>query len=232
MFKGKKVIDVHGHISTPPHFRAHAYNLIALRTPGEGDVQIPEAAMKQALDRHLRMLDERRIDVQLISPRPVAMMHWERPFLVEAWTRTTNEVIAQQCRMHPTRFVGVAQLPQTPELNIPTSKIRLLGAALSGLHRDGDLAWMAVNREQMERCGAIDEDCEGLVNYALGIEGVEVAVFFRELADRRWRVSLRSKGAVDVSHVAARFGGGDLDCNVCHHGHRADENYCRSCHKD
>jgi len=25
---------------------------------------------------------------------------------------------------------------------------------------------------------------------------------------------------------------GDLDCNVCHHGHRADENYCRTCHKD
>lgn len=25
---------------------------------------------------------------------------------------------------------------------------------------------------------------------------------------------------------------GDLDCNVCHHGHKADENYCRSCHKD
>lgn len=119
MFKGKKVIDIHGHISTPPHFRAHAYNLIALRTPGEGEIQIPEAAMKQALDRHLRMLDERRIDVQLISPRPVAMMHWERPFLQESWARTTNDVIAQQCRMHPSRFVGVAQLPQTPELNIP-----------------------------------------------------------------------------------------------------------------
>jgi len=25
---------------------------------------------------------------------------------------------------------------------------------------------------------------------------------------------------------------GDLDCNVCHHGHRADENYCGSCHKE
>ena len=25
---------------------------------------------------------------------------------------------------------------------------------------------------------------------------------------------------------------GDLDCNVCHHGHRADQNYCGSCHKD
>ena len=31
MYKGKKVIDIHGHISTPPHFRAAAYNLIALR---------------------------------------------------------------------------------------------------------------------------------------------------------------------------------------------------------
>ncbi|MFI5087853.1 MAG: bifunctional oligoribonuclease/PAP phosphatase NrnA [Terriglobales bacterium] len=105
-----------------------------------------------------------------------------------------------------------ARIAQNVYFSVPTSKIRLLGAALSGLHRDGDLAWMAVNREQMERCGAIDEDCEGLVNYALGVEGVEVAVFFRELADRRWRVSLRSKGAVDVSHVAARFGGGGHFC--------------------
>jgi predicted TIM-barrel fold metal-dependent hydrolase len=112
MYKGKMVIDVHGHISTPPHFRAHAYNLIALRTPGD-DLAIPEAAMKAALDRHVKMLDERNIDVQLISPRPVAMMHWERPFIVEDWTRVTNNVIAEQCRLHPTRFAGVGQLPQT-----------------------------------------------------------------------------------------------------------------------
>jgi phosphoesterase RecJ-like protein len=101
-----------------------------------------------------------------------------------------------------------ARIAQSVYFSHQISKMRLLGAALSGLHHDGDLAWMAVNREQMERCGARDEDCEGLVNYALGIEGIEVAIFFRELADRRWRVSLRSKGAVDVSHVAARFGGG------------------------
>ena len=71
---------------------------------------------------------------------------------------------------------------------------------------------MAVDRCQMDRCGAIDEDCEGLVNYALGIEGIEVAAFFRELADRRWRVSLRSKGLIDVSQTAAHFGGGGHRC--------------------
>jgi bifunctional oligoribonuclease and PAP phosphatase NrnA len=60
----------------------------------------------------------------------------------------------------------------------------------------------------MEQCGAVDEDCEGLVNYALGIAGVEVAVFFRELANERIRVSIRSKGAVNVSAFAEKFGGG------------------------
>ncbi len=94
----------------------------------------------------------------------------------------------------------------------PTSKMRLLGAALSNLHREGPLAWIWVTREQMDKAGAIDEDCEGLVNYALAIHGVEVAAFFRELADGRYRVSLRSKGQLNVASVAERFGGGGHEC--------------------
>jgi bifunctional oligoribonuclease and PAP phosphatase NrnA len=71
---------------------------------------------------------------------------------------------------------------------------------------------MWVTRDDLERCGAIDEDCEGLVNYALGIAGVEVAAFFRELAGGRFRVSLRSKGALNVANVAEHFGGGGHNC--------------------
>jgi predicted TIM-barrel fold metal-dependent hydrolase len=115
MFQGHKVIDVHGHMSTPPQFRGFAYNLIALRTPDELVLTADE--MKGALSRHLRLLDDHKIDVQMISARPVAMMHWERPFLVEAWSRTTNNVIAQQCELHPGRFVGIAQLPQNSEID-------------------------------------------------------------------------------------------------------------------
>ena len=94
----------------------------------------------------------------------------------------------------------------------PTSKMRLLGAALSKLHQDGALTWMYVTRDDMERCGAIDEDCEGLANWSLGIEGVEVALFFRELPTHRFRVSLRSKGRVNVAEVAERFSGGGHKC--------------------
>jgi phosphoesterase RecJ-like protein len=92
------------------------------------------------------------------------------------------------------------------------SKMRLLGAALTSLHRDGTLAWMHVDRATMERCQASDEDCEGLVNYALAIQGIEVALFFREEPDGRFRVSLRSKGSVNVAAVAAAFGGGGHEC--------------------
>jgi phosphoesterase RecJ-like protein len=94
----------------------------------------------------------------------------------------------------------------------PTSKMRLLGSALSNLHQDGELAWMYISRDHMDRAEATDEDSEGLVNYALAIEGVEVALFFREQSDGRFRVSLRSKGAINVASVAERFGGGGHEC--------------------
>jgi phosphoesterase RecJ-like protein len=93
-----------------------------------------------------------------------------------------------------------------------TAKMRLLGSALSVLQREGTLAWIWVTQEQMERVGAKEEDCEGLVNYALSIGDVEVAVFFRELAGGRFRVSMRSKGRPDVARIAEEFGGGGHAC--------------------
>jgi len=93
-----------------------------------------------------------------------------------------------------------------------TAKMRLLGAALSNLHREGPLAWIWVTRDQMERAQAKEEDCEGLVNYALSIQDVEVAAFFRELPDGRYRASLRSKGRLNVAEIAQRFGGGGHQC--------------------
>lgn len=104
------------------------------------------------------------------------------------------------------------QVAQAVYFSNPTSKMRLLGASLSTLHREGILAWMHVSRREMENCGAADEDCEGLVNYALGIEGVEVAAFFREMEDGNFRVSLRSKGMINVDQVARIFGGGGHEC--------------------
>ncbi|GGG98191.1 DHH family phosphoesterase [Silvibacterium dinghuense] len=90
----------------------------------------------------------------------------------------------------------------------PEAKMLLLGAALCNLRREGNIAWMWVTHEDMLRTKAVEEDCEGLVNYAIGIAGVEIAVFLRELPDRKVRLSIRSKGVLNVASVAEVFGGG------------------------
>ncbi len=90
----------------------------------------------------------------------------------------------------------------------PLSKMLLLGAALSNLRREGRLAWLWVTHDDMKRTGAAEEDCEGIVNYAIGIAGVEGAVLLRELPDRRVRLSLRSKGQLNVARIASSLGGG------------------------
>src|SRR3954452_4939929 len=105
-----------------------------------------------------------------------------------------------------------ARIAQGVYFSNSAAKMRLLGFALSTLHQENGLAWMYVSREQMQQAAARDEDCEGLVNYVLAIKGVEVAMFFREQEPCKWRVSLRSKGAVDVSAVATHFGGGGHFC--------------------
>ncbi len=100
------------------------------------------------------------------------------------------------------------RIAQSVYFSNPSAKIHLLGAALANLHYDGRLAWLWVSQHDMERTHAAEEDCEGIVNYAIGISGIDVAVFLRELPDHRVRLSLRSKGKVNVATIAERFGGG------------------------
>jgi phosphoesterase RecJ-like protein len=106
------------------------------------------------------------------------------------------------------RGADPALIAQDVYFSNPAAKMLLLGAALANLHYDGHLAWLWVSQNDMERSHAEEEDCEGIVNYAIAIGGIEVAVFLRELRDRRVRLSLRSKGRVNVATIAERFGGG------------------------
>src|SRR6266550_7504518 len=124
----------------------------------------------------------------------------------------TNEHTFELARELVLAGADPAQCARNVYFGHSAAKMRLLGAALSNLHCEGRLAWISVSHEQMELFEAKDEDCEGLVNYALSIQDVEVAAFFRELPDGRFRVSMRSKGALNVAAVAERFGGGGHEC--------------------
>lgn len=91
----------------------------------------------------------------------------------------------------------------------PASKVRLLGIALTNIQIDGAISWSYVTLEEMARVGASVEDCEGVANHLIGIAGVEAAAFLREDSEPdQYRLSLRSRGTLDVSIIAERFGGG------------------------
>jgi phosphoesterase RecJ-like protein len=57
-------------------------------------------------------------------------------------------------------------------------------------------------------CGADAELTDGFVNYPRSIRGVEVAIFFRQLEENKFKVGFRSKGKVNVAAFSAALGGG------------------------
>jgi phosphoesterase RecJ-like protein len=73
---------------------------------------------------------------------------------------------------------------------------------------DNRLAWAAISNDDFRRTGALDEDTEGFVNEILSITSVQIAVLLREPKPGKVRVSIRSRGNIDIAEVARDFGGG------------------------
>jgi len=95
------------------------------------------------------------------------------------------------------------------ERNSP-SFTRLLGLALAGLQLDADgrVVSVRITPEMVASAGANGADVSEMSTPLLAIDGVRIAVLFRELPDGRVKVSLRSKGQLDVHRLALGFGGG------------------------
>jgi phosphoesterase RecJ-like protein len=92
----------------------------------------------------------------------------------------------------------------------PPSKVRLLTKVLGTLafELDRRVSYMIVTRKSLEDAGALQEHTEGFVDIPRSIQGVEVSILFNELSENRFKLSLRSKGRVNVESVARMFGGG------------------------
>lgn len=90
------------------------------------------------------------------------------------------------------------------------AQLQLLQRALSRMRweLDGRVSWTYVTMEDFAETGATDADVDGLVQYTLRVEGVEVGILIRETAPERCKISFRSREPVDVALLAARFGGG------------------------
>jgi phosphoesterase RecJ-like protein len=93
--------------------------------------------------------------------------------------------------------------------NKSVQAVRITGRALAGIKfsEDRQVGWSVVTEAMMAEVGAKSEDVVGIVDAIRSIEGVEVAIFFRE-EKGKVKINFRSKDRVNVSEIARRFGGG------------------------
>jgi phosphoesterase RecJ-like protein len=90
------------------------------------------------------------------------------------------------------------------------NRLKLLGNVLGDMERspDGRMAWVVVTEELFRKTGTTAEDTDNFVNFVRSVGGVEVAILFRQVAQKQYKISLRSKGRVDLSGLAQALGGG------------------------
>jgi phosphoesterase RecJ-like protein len=89
-------------------------------------------------------------------------------------------------------------------------RLKIFGAVLNAMQLDSTerIATLVVTHRLAAECGATYDDTEGLINFPLSARDVLASVFFKENGTDDWRVSLRSKGDIDINAVAKEFGGG------------------------
>ena len=118
----------------------------------------------------------------------------------------THEVTAELLRLgaDPVRCYAEVYERNAPEY------IRLLGHALASLKLQGGgkLASVRIPLATLRECNAEHVDTSEITTPLLATDGVRVVVLFKELEGGRVKVSLRSKGTLDVHALATEFGGG------------------------
>lgn len=98
------------------------------------------------------------------------------------------------------------------------ARVRIFGAVMNGMVivDEGRVALLSITRQTMADLAGTNDDLEGLINFPLTVKDIEAVAFFKEIADHDWRVSLRSKGTVDIGAIArAHSGGGHTNAAGC-----------------
>ena len=98
---------------------------------------------------------------------------------------------------------GLYESQDLPRLQLLALCLPTLKVSACGLY-----ASVAVTSEMYEKVGANAEHTDRFINYPRSVRGVEVAIFFRQLDDKTFKVGFRSKGSIDVGALARAMNGG------------------------
>ena len=94
--------------------------------------------------------------------------------------------------------------------SVPKGRMRLLRDALDSLEVDdaNGLAWISIAAGALEKYEVSGEDLDGIAEYPRSVNGVKLALLFRDLGHGKVKISFRSVRGVDANALAKQFGGG------------------------
>jgi phosphoesterase RecJ-like protein len=106
--------------------------------------------------------------------------------------------------------VKPAKISEAVYNSYPWSRIELMSKVLATVKRDpsGKVAWMRQTLDMRQSTNMADGDNNGFVNIPLAAKEIVASVYMREVRPNFYRVSLRSKGDINVARIAEKFGGG------------------------
>ena len=152
------------------------------------------------------LLDEERISRETAACIYTGILHDTNVFKNSNTTAKTMEIAGRMMAkgIDFSRIIDESFYKKTYVQN------QILGRALleSVVFLDGKCKFSVVRRKDMVFYGVESSDLDGIVDQLRVTEGVEVAIFLHETENHVYKVSMRSKALVDVSKVAAYFGGG------------------------
>ena len=176
--------------------------------PNFGDVNwvVPEATASAEMIYHLAMNMGRKISPPIALALYAALLVETGSFRYQNTTSKTLKICAELIESGADIQKISCALFETNS----RAKLNLLSEMLSQIAIDSDkkIAWVKISLSQIKAAQAVDSDTNDFIDFLRSIDGVEVAVLFREVHSTQYKVSLRSKGRVDVSLIAKALGGG------------------------
>ena len=94
--------------------------------------------------------------------------------------------------------------------NDPPEKLKLLAKTMETLSIDLDskICSLIVTQKALQETGASLEHTDGFVDIPRSVRGIDISILFTQMDENYFKLSMRSKGDVNVEKIARKFGGG------------------------
>ncbi len=177
-----------------------------ISNPGFADVNVIEPDASSASELLYTLLDPGKVDLEAAEAIYTGIVHDTGIFHYPSTSARTLE-IAAKLMAAGIRFGDI--LDETFYSRTLT-EIKATGAVLSGasLHFGGACVLGTLTYEEMKKCSVTKQELDSIIAQLRMVAGTEAAVFIYPVGENECKASFRSRKKLDVSRLAASFGGG------------------------